>query len=181
LIWQRTWQRPGLAGLARGSLALVLAATLYASANAIAETRDLIRETGGRGRWSHSLVNFIRELDSRPNAEELEVISLDWGFHEPLLFLSNHIRSTEPIWALSSGRGYILEGNPNTLYLIHPPHYDLLQLGSRFETALRFVDAADFERRDYFDGEGQPTFSSIRFVGPHRIFYDGLFRIRLSE
>jgi hypothetical protein len=179
--WRRNWHFDRLQGLARVCLSVTLATMLYSSVTAVAETRDLLRETGGRGRWSHSLLDFAREIDSKPDAEEFLVVSLDWGFHEPLLFVSDHIQLSEPIWSLSRGGNQTAEGNANAIYLIHPQRYDLFQLGPRFETALRFLEDTDYERRDYFDGTGLPTFSSIRFTGPHRIHYDGIFRIRLLE
>jgi hypothetical protein len=61
----------------------------------IAATQKLIQQTGGRGRWSESLDAFCRE---NRNRSDLTIVSLDWGFNEQLMFLTDAPQLAEPFW-----------------------------------------------------------------------------------
>ncbi|MGA2787960.1 MAG: glycosyltransferase family 39 protein, partial [Verrucomicrobiota bacterium] len=65
---------------------------------AIQRTVRLIQETGGRGWWSDALDAFCKDVRGRA---DLTIISLDWGFNEQLLFLTDGPRLSEPFWRLA--------------------------------------------------------------------------------
>jgi hypothetical protein len=168
-----------------GSRALRIAATLALLAivasqiRVTAATRQLIAETGGRGRWSDAIHQLARELG---DDETTAVVSLDWGFHEPLLFLTRSTRLSEPIWTiprvLQRGRPWVHPGDTRHLYLVHDERYDLFGLGPKLLAAARASDAQLVDIRSHRDREGQPAFYSVRFHRPHQLVYDGEFEIR---
>jgi hypothetical protein len=157
----------GLAGLVAGNLLL------------IHHTSEFIRDTGGRGRWSHALNEFAAEVDRQPGGT---VVSMDWGFHEPLLFLTRQTRLVESIWALpqamAAGRPWVFEADANTVYLVHDAPYDLFGLGPKFLLAARLAENPAADITPHYDKAGDLAFYSVRVGGPHRLRYDGKFRIR---
>jgi hypothetical protein len=180
-LWSRAWASDRNQRIARASLVIALAASLLGNAASIADTRSLIRETGGQGRWSRTLQEFIEQVDLAPDGADIEIVSLDWGFHEPVLFVSRQVRTSEPIWAMSQvavrrGR-HISRGDRNTIYLVHESPYDLFGLSEQFLRALRVTDPDRYRVREYRDGAGDPVFKSIRFDGEHELSFDGIFRI----
>ena len=56
-------------------------ASLYGNAQAVSKTRQLILDTGGKGRFSIALQDFAREIDTADPGKSSEFVSLDWGFH----------------------------------------------------------------------------------------------------
>jgi len=97
-LWCREWSNSGLRRGVRVCVAISFAALLAANVAAIHETREFMFETGGRGRFAHALDALAEDLDSRPGASEIRVVSLDWGFHENLLFSTDQLHLEEPIW-----------------------------------------------------------------------------------
>ena len=175
------WRREGGWGTARIRLgiAVLLTGTAVANLVLIHRTTDFIDTTGGRGRWSHALSDFARELNARPGEA---VVSLEWGFHEPLLFLTRDVPLEESTWALSrslaSGQPWVRDADAGTTYLVHDSPYDLFGLGPRFLMAARVAGPEIARIRSHEDGAGEPAFYSVRVLGPHRVHYDGAFRIR---
>ncbi|HIF96366.1 MAG TPA: hypothetical protein EYQ54_04955 [Myxococcales bacterium] len=157
----------GLTGLVAGNFFL------------IHHTSEFIRDTGGRGRWSHALNEFAAEVDGQPGGT---VVSMDWGFHEPLLFLTRQTRLVESIWALpqamAAGRPWVFEAEADTIYLVHDTPYDLFGLGPKFLLAARLAENPAADITPHYDKSGDLAFYSVRVVGPHRLRYDGKFRIR---
>jgi hypothetical protein len=183
-LWRREWGSASIGRAARVAVLLALAALLASDATVIHRTRELLHETGGRGRWTHALDDFAEELNSASNAAELTVVSLDWGFHENLLFLSHHIRLVEPIWAFSAGRmrgrPSVVQGDRNTIYLFHEDPYGLFPSNDAFKTAFEGLPEDSVELRTHADGSGQPVFTSARLSRPHRMIYAGAVRIDLD-
>ncbi len=184
-VWQRSWASDRNRRIARASLMVALIAGLTSNATSLAATRKLIHETGGKGRWSLALQDFIQQLDRAPDAAEIEVVSLDWGFHEPVLFTTEQLRASEPIWVMSQAAAHrvrhVMKGDRRTIYLVHEPPYDLFGLGGQFERALRVSDPERYTVREHRDGVGDLAFKSVRFDRPHELSFDGIFRIKLSE
>src|SRR5439155_7932184 len=88
LIWNsQRWHR--MIGL------VVIAIVCLTELRSIAGTQRSIRETGGRGRWSESLNQFCLENRGR---SDLTIVSLDWGFNEQLIFLTDGPQLSEPFW-----------------------------------------------------------------------------------
>ena len=168
--------------LARGLCAATLLAVIMGNVLLIAKTSSFIEATGGRGRWSHALNEFAVAIQDQ-NAPT--VVSLDWGFHEPLLFLTHNVRLVESIWALpqqlASGRPWEFTAGENTTYLIHEFPYDLFGLGSKFLLAARLAGKQAARIEVHRDGAGDPAFYSVNISQPHRVRYDGNFRIRFLE
>lgn len=172
--------RPARGRLARLAALAATFAIVASSARVIAETRSLLAETGGRGRYSDALDAFAEELASRPSDT---AVSLDWGFHETLQFLTRDNPLEEPIWTipglLARGRSWRHRGDASHHYLVFAPRYDLFRLGPGFLTAVRVQAGRHAETREHRDREGEIVFYSVRFDGPHELTLgrDG-FRIR---
>ena len=88
---------------------------------AIYRTQKLVRETGGRGRWSEQFDQFSREIKDRP---DLTVVSLDWGFNEQLNFLTDQPQLTEPFWGFGRNPPP-LPTESRYIYLVHPAEFSL--------------------------------------------------------
>jgi hypothetical protein len=183
-LFARAWRSPRHALLARTALAAAVGFVVAGQLASIVQTRRFIEETGGRGRWSQALTLFAQDFD-RPGAE---AVSLDWGFHEPLLFLTRDAQLGEAIWALPAslraGRPWRHGGDADTVYLVHDETYDLFGIGPRL---LAFAEAQSagaetpgsprVETEVHLDGQGQPAFYSVRVAGPHVLVFDGRFRL----
>ena len=148
----------------------------------IARTSSFIEATGGRGRWSHALNEFAAAVQ---NQNAPTVVSLDWGFHEPLLFLTRDVRLVESIWTLpqqlANGRPWEFTAGENTTYLVHEFPYDLFGLGPKFLLAARLAGKQAARIEVHRDASGDPAFYSVNIPQPHRVRYDGNFRIRLQD
>jgi hypothetical protein len=184
-LWQRSWANPRRRQIARSCVSIALVACLYGNAQAVSKTRQLIHDTGGKGRFSIALQDFAREIDGSSAAKNSEFVSLDWGFHEPLLFTTQHVRLREPIWRLTKPgikrTPYVANGDRHTIYLIHEKPYDLFGLGAPFLEALGASDPAHYSVREHLDGSGELAFKSVRFERPHQLRFNGRFRFRLRE
>jgi hypothetical protein len=69
----------------RAAASAVFAVLLTSNAWMMARSFDLLEASGGRGYWSDALHRFAEEVEHQPGAT---VVSLDWGFHPPLLMLT---------------------------------------------------------------------------------------------
>jgi hypothetical protein len=173
-----------LARAARSAGARVAAAVLVlglalSGARVTALTRAEIAETGGRGRWSNALDAFAAELDADPEAV---AVSLDWGFHEPLLFLTDKRSLLEPIWhiprLLARGRPWVHAGDARHRYLVHDAAYDLFGIGAGLLDAARAAGPELAEIRSHRDRRGEVAFHSVRFRARHELVYTGEFDVR---
>jgi len=167
---------------AKIAASLVLAVLLASEARVTWETREEIAATGGRGRWSNSLDAFAAEIEMSPDAV---AVSLDWGFHETLLFLTTKQRLIEPIWTipqlLRSGRPWIHPGDASHHYLVRDSPYDLFGLGPKLLTTARELGADLAEVRTHRDRQGDAAFYSVRFSEPHQLVYSGDFEVRFQQ
>lgn len=184
-LWQRRWASERNRLLVRSCVAVSLAACLYSNAQIVRETRQLIRDTGGKGRFSLALQEFATEIDTSPEAAKFEFVSLDWGFHEPLLFTTRHVKLREPIWTLTQPAvlrtPYVANGDRHTIYLIHEERYDLFGLGAPFLSALGESGREHYTIREHKDRTGELAFKSIRLERPHQLRFNGRFRFRWRE
>ncbi len=170
--------------LTRVAVAAGLALVWIGGLRVIDSTYALIEATGGRGWWSDSLNAFAREIDGD---REVRVVSLDWGFHEQLLFLTHEPRMIQPIWRIPDavrGRGlWVHQGRPKDVYLIHEDRYDLFRYGALLLAAAATVEEREpgaVEIRRHLDRGGDVAFVSLRIPQRHRIvFSQGGFRIEL--
>ena len=124
----------------------------------IQKTEQLIQQTGGRGRWSESLDAFCRENRSR---SDLTIVSLDWGFNEQLMFLTDEPQLAERFWGFDQ-RLPVMPTGPHYLYLVHPPKY------SEFRYDQAYLNAAQksgqkVQIEPHFDRENEIAFYVIRF------------------
>lgn len=181
-LFSRAWRMPRHALLARTALATAVGFVVAGQVAATLQTRRLIAETGGKGRWSRSLSELAVVLER----EGGEAVSLDWGFHEPLQFLTRTARLREAIWevpaTLRAGRPWMHRGDARTLYLVHDEAYDLFGLGPRLLAFAREhseggggTSAVKVEAR--VDGLGEPAFYTVRIARPHVLVFDGRFRL----
>jgi hypothetical protein len=160
---RRAWKQgsatqPAMRGLlGAGLVTLLLWQTL-----AIGKTEQLIRVTGGRGWWSTALVDFCREVKNR---SDLTLVSLDWGFNEQLVFLTDGPRLLEPIWRSSANTPVALPQDTNCVFLAHVPEYSLFALDPEFlPSAARGVRPADIQ--PWRDAQGAIVFYTVRFSAP---------------
>jgi dolichyl-phosphate-mannose-protein mannosyltransferase len=124
----------------------------------IAATQSLIRETGGRGRWSESLNQFCREIRDR---SDLTIVSLDWGFNEQLMFLTNGPQLSEPFWGFNQTLPP-LPPDPNYIYVAHPAEYSVLKYDVAYLDQLQ-KSGANVEITPHLDRQNQIAFYAIRF------------------
>src|SRR5439155_26683368 len=86
-------------------------------------TQKFIRLTGGRGRWRESFDKFCSENRNRWG---LTIVSLDWGFNEQLIFLTDTPQLAEPFWGFNQTLPP-QPSTPNYIYLAHPAEYSVLK------------------------------------------------------
>jgi hypothetical protein len=141
------------------TIAVLLAAIVCLSGlRTIMATQELIRQTGGRGRWSESFDKFCRE---NRNRSDLTVVSLDWGFNEQLIFLTDAPQLSEPFWEFNQTLPP-LPPDPNYIYLAHPPEYSVLKYDVAYLNQLQQI-GGNAEITPYFDRQNAVAFYTIRF------------------
>jgi hypothetical protein len=173
------WSGKGRGTGAKVALGVLVVLLVAGNLRVVAATHQLIDRSGGRGRWSDALDRFAAELDQVPLTT---VVSLDWGFHEPLLFQTNRVQLLEPIWEiprlLGWDRPWTHRGDESFVYLVHPKSYDLFHIGPELLRSTTRLDPKLYELRRHLDREGELAFVSIRFPQPHELTFTGTFRIR---
>jgi len=182
-LWRRSWGSARGQAAARATVAISLALLVVSNIVVVARTDALINRSGGRGRWSDALSRLALELDERPEAASSSVVSLDWGFHEPLLFLTDRAQLLEPIWVLPHalrrhGHPWGHQGDAQTVYLVHDAPYDLFGLSPSLLSTARALPPERVEIRAHRDREGEISFLSVRFLGPHQLVYTDRFSLR---
>jgi hypothetical protein len=141
--------------LAAALFVLLLASQLLALCN----TQRLIRQTGGRGRWSDALSAFARQVNGR---SDLTLVSLDWGFNEQLAFLTDGPALDEPFWRENT----FAPRSANCIYLAHPPEYSLTPFGLGFLEWSRGAGSNEVEVLPWCDHQGRVAFYSLRYRRP---------------
>ena len=158
---------------------VLFAALLASSVWLTARTFDLLEASGGRGYWSDALQRFAEEVEQQPEAT---VVSLDWGFHPPLMVLTENPRLIEPFWHFRPGghpdHSWLHRGDARHLYLVHEPPYDRFGHGLDFLAQVAGLPPGVAETRAYRDREGAVAFLAIRLNRPHRLWFRD--RLRLS-
>jgi hypothetical protein len=137
---------------------LLVAIVCLSGLRSIVATQESIRQTGGRGRWSESFDKFCRENRSR---SDLTIVSLDWGFNEQLMFLTDGPPLSEPFWDFNQTLPP-LPPDPNYIYLAHPPEYSVLKYDVAYLNRLQ-ESGANAEITPHFDRQNQIAFYAIRF------------------
>jgi len=142
----------------RATIWIAMLGLLLSQLQAIHRTRELVRETGGRGHWSESFDAFCRE---NRNRTDLTIVSLDWGFNEQLIFLTDGPRLDEPFWGFGENPPS-LSVEPHYLYLVHSPEYNFFIYGLHYLKGAQTRGAA-VEIRPYFDRQNRVAFYTIQF------------------
>lgn len=143
--------------LIRAIAVIAVAIVCLSGLRSIAATQQLIRETGGRGRWSESLNAFCGE---NANRSDLTIVSLDWGFNEQLLFLTDGPPLAEPFWEFNQTLPP-LPANPDYIYLAHPVEYSVLKYDVAYLNQLQ--NDPNAEITPHLDRQNQIAFYTIRF------------------
>jgi len=138
---------------------IALLGLLLSQVWAIQRTRKLVDETGGRGRWSESFDAFCLE---NKNRTDLTIASLDWGFNEQLIFLTDGPQLVEPFWRFGQNAPS-LPTEPRYLFLVHPPEYSLFPFGAGYLKEAQ-AKGAEVEVRPYFDRQDRVAFYTIQFL-----------------
>jgi hypothetical protein len=177
----RVYEGRGAVALRRVAALAALAGIVGGGCYVAVRTLDQIVETGGKGRWSDSLDDFARELSSESG---VIVVSLDWGFDGPLRFAARELELVEPIWSMRRahrpGRAWSFDGTPGHVYLLFDEDYAVFGFGPKLLAAARALPPGSVRVRRHVDRTGDPTFVSLRFARPHRLTYDGDFRVELE-
>ena len=163
-VW--LWRLPAAAPAAPRGLrplaVLAVAAVLCGHLLAIGKTERLLADTGGRGLWSDSLNAFAAAVRTR---RDLTIVCYDWGFYEPLAFLTDGPRLAEPIWSLLAGHRSAIPTAPDVIHLAHPPQYRVLPFSAELFQRVNGADPGKVEITQYTDRQGGPAFYAIRFRG----------------
>jgi len=149
------------ARLQRTIVVISVAIVCLSGLRSIAATEKLVRDSGGRGRWSESLNQFCREIRDR---SDLTIISLDWGFNEQLIFLTGGPQLSEPFWEFNQTLPQ-LPPNPDYIYLAHPPEYSVLKYDVAYLDQLQKAGAS-LEITPHLDRQNEVAFYTIRFRAP---------------
>lgn len=181
-LWRRADGRRLGTRLLRGALALAFAAVLLSQIAGVRATYALLERTGGQGWWSDAIYALAADLEGAPTTR---AVSLDWGLHEPLLFLTEDLALQQPLWRIRpavrrEGR-WRWRGRGGEVYLLHPRRYDLFGYGPAFLAEARRAAERAPERvriRRYEDRTGEPALVSVRLDAPHRLVYRGRFELR---
>jgi hypothetical protein len=137
-------------------------AVIFGHAAALLKTRRLITETGGRGHWSASLDAFAQEVRTR---SDLTFVSMDWGFHEQLAFLTDGPHLLEPIWQMQSGLPFQISTATNYIYLLHSPEYRVFPYHDGVLDLARSRDPSKVSMREHKDRQGKTDFFTVQFLG----------------
>lgn len=157
LVWDRT-PSPRMSRVIQALILTGLLLLLGSQLHSIRKTQQVILETGGRGRWSESLNQFCRENTDR---SDLTIVSLDWGFNEQLMFLTDGPELAEPFWGFNQTLPP-LPPNPNYIYLAHPAEYSVLKYDVAYLDQLQ-NNRANAEIMPHFDRQNEIAFYTIRF------------------
>ncbi len=160
-LWRKFSEAGNKKAFVRGAIVFIFAALLATQVFAIAKTDQLILKTHGRGWWSDALDKFGAQVKDR---SDLTLVSLDWGFHESLLFLTDQPTLVEPFWHLTGTDPALLPQNTNYIYLVHPPAYSLSPFGATFLQFAAKNPRAKIE--PWRDAEGEIVFYTVRFTAP---------------
>jgi hypothetical protein len=157
------WRKFLVAGktFAGAMVVLIFAGLLTTQIVAIAKTEKLIYATHGRGWWSGAQDKFAATVKNRA---DLTLVSLDWGFHESLLFLTDKPTLVEPFWKLTGTDPAKLPQDTSLVYLVHPPEYSLSPFGATFLDFARKNPRAKIT--DWRDHEGKIVFYTVQFTAP---------------
>jgi len=156
-VWDRT-SSPRTSRVIQALILTGLLLLLGSQLRAIRKTQQVILETGGRGRWSESLNQFCRENADR---SDLTIVSLDWGFNEQLMFLTDGPQLSEPFWGFNQTLPP-LPPNPNYIYLAHPLEYSVLKYDVAYLDQLQ-KNRTNAEITPHFDRQNEVAFYTIRF------------------
>ena len=138
-------------------IAIVVVDLMAGELHVIHRTEQFIQQIGGRGRWSESLNQFCQEVSER---SDLTIVSLDWGFNEQLIFLTNAPRLSEPFWEFNQTLPP-LPANPDYIYLAHPPEYSVLKYDVAYLNQLR--NNPNVEITPHLDRQNEVVFYTVRF------------------
>jgi hypothetical protein len=131
---------------------------LWSQFRMIHATQELISRTGGRGWWSDSFDSFCRENHNRT---DVTIVSLDWGFNEQLVFLTDGPKFEEPFWKFEENLK-TLPSDSHHIYLAHPPEYSEYDYDTRYLEAAR-NSAVPVKIEPHLDREGHVAFYTIQF------------------
>ena len=163
---------------ARAAAVLGTAAALAGSAYAAGRTMDTLRATGGIGRWSGALARFAETLP-----HDAVVVSLDWGFHAPLVLMRPALELEEPVWWLfrsaPPGPGAKLVGTARHVYLVQEPETEVFPMGGALLRAVAPLPRGTVQVESILDAGGRPAFRALRFARPHELVYRGDFDVRI--
>ncbi len=160
-LWRNFSGAAGKKNFARGAIVLVFAALVATQLWAVGKTEKLIYQTHGRGWWSDAQDKFAATVKNRA---DLTLVSLDWAFHESLLFLTDKPTLVEPFWKLTGTDPARLPQDTNFVYLVHPPEYSLSPFGATFLEFARQNPRAKIA--DWRDHEGKIVFYTVQFTAP---------------
>ena len=157
-LWRIQGTERSIRRLIRAAVSIGLLMFLASQLRVIHMTEQLIHQSGGRGWWSESLNAFCRE---NRNRSDLTIVSLDWGFNEQLMFLTDGPQLAEPFWEFNQTLPP-LPANPDYIYLAHPAKYSVLKYDVAYLNQLQ-KSGGNAEITPYLDRQNEVAFYTIRF------------------
>lgn len=161
MLWKTRTNRAKLDYAISALIAVGVVDLVGSQIHTIQSTEQLIQKTGGRGRWSESLNQFCHDVSFR---SALTIVSLDWGFNEQLMFLTDGPQLSEPFWQFNE-KLPPLPTNSDYIFLAHPAEYSVLKYDVAYLDQLQ-KSGANVEVTPHFDRENEIAFYTIRFRSP---------------
>lgn len=161
LLWQGAELR-SIGWLGKATATVLIGSILIGHVVNLRRTQQFIATTGGRGQWALEFTRFAAPMRDRA---DVRLVSLDWGFHEQLSFLTDKPQCFEPTWNLQAGQSVSLLPDPSYYYLIHPAEFSLFPYGERYLQIAR-ESGRPFEFESFTNREGQVVFQYFRFKSP---------------
>lgn len=147
----------------RAAVAVGVVGLVVCDLLAVRLTQAALLASGGRGLWSNCLDAVCADIADR---DDLTIVSLDWGFNENLVVLTDSPRLVEPIWQLAAGKELPagLPTDPDVLYLLHAPAYAHFDFNAHFLDAALALPPGRATLRAHRDGLGEVVFHTLQFL-----------------
>ena len=170
------WRAGAAGGLGRAPrLAAAAAFTLLLASNLLlARTfHERLASRGGARYWSESIDDLAAALARDYPGETAEL--LDWGFEQPLIILGKDRFRLDPVfWRIQQDPDpgpwlAALLHRPDRLFVRRAPRFAFdAKVHERFDDAVRQQRDLAVEERTFFQRDGQPSFSILKFRPANR-------------
>jgi hypothetical protein len=152
--------------------AAAIFALLIASNLLLAETfHERLSTRGGDRYWSESIYDLSAALLEDYRGETVEL--LDWGFEQPLILLGADALKLDPVfWRILADPApeawlASLIRQPGRVFVRRSPRFAFdKRVHDRFDAAKKSVPDLQVEEKTFFQKNGDPSFSILKFRPP---------------